>query len=68
MNNCPYSLAKQEMHILAYCYHWGNETLWDMPRSERKRWVDMIQEQKKAESEGIEEGKSGHSKPAYVES
>lgn len=31
-------------------------------------WVEMIHEQKRAESNSIEEGNGGHSKPAYVES
>ena len=37
------------MHILAYCYHWDRNTLWNMSRSERKMWVEMVLAQKKAE-------------------
>ena len=24
-----YEVAVSEMHILAYCYHWDRDTLWD---------------------------------------
>jgi hypothetical protein len=54
------------MHIIAYCYHWDNSTLWNLPRHERKMWVDKIIEQKKAENNEI--NKSGNSNPSYNES
>lgn len=43
------------MHILAYCYHWDRETLWNMCRSERKMWVKMVLAQKKAETNGLDD-------------
>ena len=55
------------MHILAYCYHWDRDTLWRMTRSERKLWVDMVQRQKKAESDAIN-NENSTSKSDYMES
>ena len=43
-------MALGEMHILAYCYHWDRDTLWSLPRSERKMWVEIVREQKKVEN------------------
>lgn len=43
------------MHILAYCYHWDRNTLWNMSRSERKMWVKMVLAQKKAENKGLDD-------------
>lgn len=54
------------MHILAYCYHWDRNTLWNMSRSERKLWVKMVLAQKKAESNGVTNENS--SKSTYTES
>ena len=42
------------MHVLAYCYHWTPDILWDMPISERKMWCKMIMTQKEAERKAIE--------------
>ena len=38
-----------EMHAIAYTYHWDSNALWNLPRNERRMWVDMIIEQHKAE-------------------
>lgn len=54
------------MHILAYCYHWGRESLWNMSRSERKMWVEMVLAQKKAESKSV--SNEDYSMSAYRES
>lgn len=53
------------MHILAYCYHWDRDTLWNMSRSERKLWVDMVLAQKKAETKGLDN--DSHSTSTYTE-
>lgn len=42
-----------EMHLLAYCYNWPPEVLWDMKRSERHLWAEMVRFQKKVESDSI---------------
>ena len=65
--NCPFEVAISEMHILAYCYHWDRDTLWKMPRSERKLWVDMVQRQKKAESDAVN-NENSTPKSDYMES
>lgn len=39
-----------EMHILAYIYHWGRDEIRKIPRTERRRWVEKIIEQKKSEN------------------
>ena len=41
------------MHILAYCYHWPPERLWDMGRSERRMWAEMVRMQKEVEADSI---------------
>lgn len=56
-----------EMHILAYCYHWDRDTLWKMPRSERKMWVEIVQKQKKAENDALN-NENGTPESAYKES
>lgn len=42
------------MHVLAYVYHWDRNTLWNMPIRERKKWVEIVEEQKRAENEALE--------------
>jgi hypothetical protein len=42
------------MHIIAYVYHWGRDTVMKLTRSERKMWVDLILRQKESEKEEIE--------------
>ena len=41
------------MHVLAYCYHWDRDILWELTRSERRMWVKLVQLQKEAEAEAI---------------
>lgn len=55
------------MHILAYCYHWDRDSLWNMSRSERKMWVKMVLAQKKAETKGLDSS-SKSSVSTYMES
>ena len=54
------------MHILAYCYHWDRETLWNLSQSERKMWVKMVLAQKKAENKDL--GNDDSSVSTYKES
>ena len=61
MHHSSREQAIGEMHILAYCYHWDRNTLWDMSRSERKMWVEMVLAQKKAETKGVSEENSSTS-------
>lgn len=56
-----------EMHTLAYCYNWDSHSLWSLPRNERKMWVNMIIEQRKAEKKQFSD--SGNSSSStYTES
>nr|DAH50447.1 MAG TPA: hypothetical protein [Caudoviricetes sp.] len=41
------------MHILAYCYHWDRNTLWELSTRERKMWVGMVLTQKKLENDKL---------------
>lgn len=41
------------MHLLAYCYHWDRNTLWNLPKLEREMWAELVQEQLKAEKEAV---------------
>lgn len=43
------------MHILAYVYHWGRDEIRNLPRTERRRWVEMIIDQKKKENKAVED-------------
>lgn len=54
LNQCNVNQAYYEMHILAYIYHWDRNSIWDLPISERKRWVQLIKDQKEAEREASE--------------
>ena len=56
-----------EMHILAYSYHWDSHSLWNLPRNERKMWVNMVDKQHKAEQQQINNGGSSSSS-TYKES
>lgn len=42
-----------EIHLLAYFYHWGNKECWEMPCTERDVFVDKIIAQLRAESRAI---------------
>lgn len=42
-----------ELHTLAYIYHWGRDTIFNLGRHERKKWVDMIKNQKDHENAEI---------------
>lgn len=48
-------IAYEEMHILAYVYHWDRNSLWDMPILERKKWVEIVIRQKESEQEALED-------------
>lgn len=65
-SNTSLQQAVSDMHILAYVYHWDRDTLWLLPRSERKMWAEMVLEQKKAENKSI--NNSGNSPNTYTES
>ena len=54
------------MHTLAYCYHWDSHSVWELPRNERKMWVDLVLQQHKAEQQQI--SNSGSSTSTYKES
>ena len=43
------------MHVLAYTYHWSPADLWDMPISERLKWLEQVQKQNDAEREAMEQ-------------
>ncbi len=50
---CSFRRALEEMHIIAYVYHWERDTLWKMPSRERRMWVSMINTQKKMENSSV---------------
>lgn len=69
--NSPIELTLQEIHNLAYFYHWGRDECWNMPCTERGVFNDKIRQQLKAENESG--NKSGNnrgnaSETSYVES
>jgi len=43
-------MAIDEMHLIAYVYHWSRDTLFSLSLSERRIWVDKILAQKDAEN------------------
>lgn len=47
--NMSFYEAVGEMHLLAYCYHWDRNTIFNMGRQERKLWYKMVLAQKNAE-------------------
>lgn len=51
---CNVDMAYQEMHLLAYVYHWDRNSIWNIPLKERKRWVRLILEQNEKEKEAFE--------------
>lgn len=53
-------VALEEMHIIAYVYHWDRNSLWKLPCKERRAWIRLIAKQKKAEGDAIK--KSSKSK------
>lgn len=48
--NSPIENTLQEIHNLAYFYHWGSKECWEMPCTERGVFNDKIKQQLKAES------------------
>ena len=51
---CDIDRAYEEMHILAYLYHWDRNSLWDIPISERRKWVSIVLEQQQREQDALE--------------
>ena len=49
--NCDVERAWEEMHVLAYVYHWDRNSLWNLQIKERRKWVDIVLKQKQAESD-----------------
>lgn len=59
----------QEIHNLAYFYHWSREECWNIPCTERGVFNDKITQQLKAESGSHSSSNSGNSNPQkYKES
>lgn len=46
-------IVLQEVHNLAYHYHWGREECWNTPCHEREVFNDQIRRQLKAEANAI---------------
>jgi hypothetical protein len=57
-------MAKYEMHLLAYYYHWSIFDIWNISSKKRKMWVNIIKEQIKAENDA----NSGNKDPEYDDS
>jgi len=47
--NCVKEKWQNEIHVLAYFYHFSPEALWNMPRRERELWCSMVLRQLKNE-------------------
>lgn len=48
-----------EVHIIAFKYHWGESEIMNLPFRKRKRYVRLILEQQKADQESINGEDSG---------
>lgn len=57
LNQCSIERAYNEMHVLAYIYHWDRDSLWNIPISERRKWVEIVMQQKNSEREAMENHK-----------
>ena len=65
----PREAVIEEIHVLAYLYHWSAEECWNMPCTERRVFVDRVIRQNKAENQsGKNKGKSSTSLSNYKES
>lgn len=58
-----FAKSLEEMHILAYIYHWERDTLWKLSSRERRMWVKMIMTQKRMENDSIKGKTSKLPKP-----
>lgn len=45
-----FDVTLQEVHNLAYFYHWSKQECWETPRTERKVFNYKLRQQLKAES------------------
>ena len=52
MNGYDTTLA--EVHIIAYIYHWGRNEIMDLPIKVRRKYVQMIKQQKDVENSQYE--------------
>ena len=50
-----YDDALMEMHILAYIYHWDRDTIRNIGIRERRKWTELIVEQKNRENKSMED-------------
>ena len=44
----------EEMHILAYVYHWSRDEVRKLRITERRKWVERIIDQKEKENKAVE--------------
>lgn len=65
--NTNMDLTLQEMHNLAYFYHWSREECWNTPVTERGAFNDKIRQQLKAESKGSSNNGTPKNKSSYKE-
>lgn len=63
MSRFSLTSALEEMHILAYIYHWEPSTLWKLKSRERRMWVRLILAQKKMENESMKINSAKMKKP-----
>ena len=47
--------TEYEVHIIAYVYHWEENTILSLPIKKRKRYVELINKQKEAENKAQED-------------
>ena len=54
LSRCNVEQLYEETHIIAYVYHWDKNSIWNMSTTERRKWVEMIINQKRVEQESLE--------------
>lgn len=62
--NSPREQVIEDIHVLAYLYHWGAEECWKMPCQTRRVFVDRVIKQNKEENRGGKSGKHPAKKPS----
>ena len=54
LSRCNVEQLYADTHIIAYVYHWDRDSIWNMSRNERQKWVEMIINQQNAERDSLE--------------
>ncbi len=66
--NSPRQQVIEDIHALAYLYHWRAEDVWNMPCQERRVFVDRVLKQLRDENrKAAKSGKSSTKPKKYVD-